>query len=71
MRAGRWQRWWLGVAGLVGFLVLLEVVPRAGLVPERYLPPTSRIAAALAEALGERSFWVALGDTLELSLIHI
>jgi ABC-type nitrate/sulfonate/bicarbonate transport system permease component len=65
VRAGRWQRWWLGVAGLGGFLVLLEVVPRSGLVPERYLPPTSRIAGALADELGQPSFWGALGDTLE------
>jgi ABC-type nitrate/sulfonate/bicarbonate transport system permease component len=63
VRAGRWQRWWLGVAGLGGFLVLLEVVPRSGLVPERYLPPTSRIAGALADELGQASFWRALGDT--------
>jgi ABC-type nitrate/sulfonate/bicarbonate transport system permease component len=65
VRAGRWQRWWLGVAGLGGFLVLLEVVPRSGLVPERYLPPISRIAGALADELGQASFWRALGDTLE------
>jgi ABC-type nitrate/sulfonate/bicarbonate transport system permease component len=65
VRAGRWQRWWLGVAGLGGFLVLLEVVPRSGLVPERYLPPTSRIAGALADELGQASFWRALGDTLQ------
>jgi ABC-type nitrate/sulfonate/bicarbonate transport system permease component len=65
VRAGRWQRWWLGVAGLGGFLVLLEVVPRSGLVPERYLPPTSRIAGALADELGQASFWRALGDSLE------
>jgi ABC-type nitrate/sulfonate/bicarbonate transport system permease component len=56
---------WLGVIGLLGFLALLEVVPRVGLVPERYLPPTSRIAGALADELGQPGFWVALGDTLE------
>jgi hypothetical protein len=55
VRAGRWQRWWLGVAGLGGFLVLLEVVPRSGLA--RALPaPTSRIAGALADELGQASF---------------
>ena len=64
MRSGRSPRW-LGLAGLAGFLVLGEVAPRAGLVPEKYLPPTSRIAAALAEELGRPSFWTALGDTLE------
>jgi ABC-type nitrate/sulfonate/bicarbonate transport system permease component len=65
VRAGRPQRWWLGMAGLLGFLVLLEVVPRAGLVPDRYLPPTSRIAGALADELRQPAFWVALGDTLQ------
>jgi ABC-type nitrate/sulfonate/bicarbonate transport system permease component len=63
-RAGRSRRW-LGLAGLGGFLLLLEVAPRVGLVPERYLPPTSQILAALADELQEPSFWVALGDTLE------
>jgi len=62
--AGRSRRF-LGLAGLLGFLALLEVVPRVGLVPERYLPPASRIAGALATELRQPSFWVALGDTLE------
>ena len=65
MRPGRRQRWWLGASGLLGFLLLLELVPRAGLVPDRYLPPTSRIAGALADELGEPAFWRALGDTLQ------
>jgi ABC-type nitrate/sulfonate/bicarbonate transport system permease component len=64
VRAGRSRRF-LGLAGLLGFLALLEVVPRVGLVPERYLPPASRIAGALAGELRQPSFWVALGDTLE------
>jgi ABC-type nitrate/sulfonate/bicarbonate transport system permease component len=64
VRAGRSRRF-LGLAGPLGFLVLLEVVPRVGLVPERYLPPASRIAGALATELRQPSFWVALGDTLE------
>jgi len=55
----------LGAAGLLGFLALLEVAPRAGLVPDRYLPPTSRIAGALADELGQPAFWAALGDTLQ------
>ncbi|HEX2156161.1 MAG TPA: ABC transporter permease [Actinomycetes bacterium] len=65
MTTGRRQRWWLGAGGLLGFLVLLELVPRAGLVPDRYLPPTSRIAGALAAELGQAAFWAALGDTLQ------
>jgi len=50
--------------GLAVFVVLLEVVPRLGLVPRDYLPPLSRILKALADEAGQRSFWVALGDTV-------
>lgn len=54
----------LGLAGLAGFLALVEVVPRTGLVSPDYLPPTSRIAGALAGELADAAFWTALGDTL-------
>jgi len=50
--------------GLAVFVVLLEVVPRLGLVPRDYLPPLSNILKALADEAGQRSFWVALGDTV-------
>jgi ABC-type nitrate/sulfonate/bicarbonate transport system permease component len=65
VRTGRRQGWWLGLGGLLAFLVLLELIPRAGLVPDRYLPPTSRIAQALADELGEPAFWAALGAPLQ------
>jgi ABC-type nitrate/sulfonate/bicarbonate transport system permease component len=54
----------LGLVGLIGFGVLLEVVPRIGLVSPEFAPPTSRIAAALADQAGAERFWVALLDTL-------
>jgi ABC-type nitrate/sulfonate/bicarbonate transport system permease component len=54
----------LGAAGLAAFLALGEAVPRLGLVKEAYFPPTSRIAGALADELGDGAFWTALGDTL-------
>lgn len=54
----------LGLAGLGGFLALVEAVPRLGLVSPDYLPPTSTIAAALAEEISDVAFWTALGDTL-------
>lgn len=54
----------LGLAGLIGFGVLLEVLPRVGVLPEEYAPPTSRIAAALADQVREDRFWAALLDTL-------
>ena len=54
----------LGVAGLAGLLLVIELAPRLGLVDERYLPPASRIAAALAGEAAHAAFWVALADTL-------
>jgi ABC-type nitrate/sulfonate/bicarbonate transport system permease component len=57
-------RFWLGLAGALGFAALLEVAPRVGLVPSRYAPPTSQIVAALGTQVREQRFWAALADTL-------
>jgi ABC-type nitrate/sulfonate/bicarbonate transport system permease component len=56
--------WAQGVAGLAGLCVLLELVPRSGLVSARYLPPISEILVALADKVDEASFWTALADTM-------
>jgi ABC-type nitrate/sulfonate/bicarbonate transport system permease component len=61
----------LGVAGLVAFTAILEVVPRAGLVPARYLPPISQIMAALGTEARQPPFWVALRDTLHTWLLGL
>ena len=54
----------LGLAGLAGLLLVVELLPRLGLVSGRYLPPTSRILVALAGELRTPAFWLAVGDTL-------
>ncbi|GAB1509528.1 ABC transporter permease [Actinophytocola sp. KF-1] len=54
----------LGLAGLAGFGVLLEIAPRIGLVPARYAPPTSDILTTLAQQVRRGEFWTAVGDTL-------
>ena len=54
----------LGLLGLAGFGALLELAPRAGIVPARYAPPSSEILAALAGQAARPGFWQALGDTL-------
>ncbi|WP_033342499.1 ABC transporter permease [Catenuloplanes japonicus] len=54
----------LGLAGLAGFLLILEVIPRLGLVSSRYLPPATEIVGALGRELAETAFWTALRDTL-------
>jgi ABC-type nitrate/sulfonate/bicarbonate transport system permease component len=63
-RSRRLTNWQLGLVGLAGFLAILELVPRIGLVPADYLPPTSRIVTALAQEATDPAFWVAVGDTL-------
>jgi ABC-type nitrate/sulfonate/bicarbonate transport system permease component len=68
---GRWTAVLLGSAGLVGFAIVLELVPRLGVVSPRFLPPTSRIAAALVEQTRRAEFWTALADTLRTWLIGL
>lgn len=53
-----------GAAGLGGLLILLEAVPRLGLVDERFLPPASEILTTLGAELLTTELWVALGETL-------
>jgi ABC-type nitrate/sulfonate/bicarbonate transport system permease component len=53
---------WLSVAGV---LVLFDVLPRIGVLPENHFPPISETLTTLAEQLGEASFWEAVGNTLQ------
>jgi ABC-type nitrate/sulfonate/bicarbonate transport system permease component len=55
----------LGVAGLVALVVLVEIVPRTGLVPRQYFPTSSEIGSALLDQVGRAEFWTAVGDTLQ------
>lgn len=57
--------WALGCLGLLIFAAVMEIVPRSGLVDERYLPPTSEIIRALGDEVRTASFWTATGDTLQ------
>ncbi len=57
--------WLQGLAGLVGFALLLEIVPRIGIVSPDYLPPFSAIMVALFKEMMTAEFWTALSDTLE------
>jgi ABC-type nitrate/sulfonate/bicarbonate transport system permease component len=57
-------RWTHGLAGLLGLGILLESLPRLGLVSPRYLPPLSEIVAALSREASTLDFWYALYETL-------
>ncbi|WP_139007071.1 ABC transporter permease [Arthrobacter crystallopoietes] len=54
----------LGLVGIVGFLLLWELIPRVGLVEPRFLPPASEVIAALITDFGLAAFWVAVGETM-------
>ncbi|HEY0694927.1 MAG TPA: ABC transporter permease [Kribbella sp.] len=54
----------LGLAGFGTFLLVLEIVPRVGLVSPAYLPPFSDIVGALAGEVRTADFWRAVADTL-------
>jgi ABC-type nitrate/sulfonate/bicarbonate transport system permease component len=54
----------LGLAGLVGFGLIFELVPRIGLVSPDDVPPTSKILTTLVDQLTQDRFRVALLDTV-------
>jgi ABC-type nitrate/sulfonate/bicarbonate transport system permease component len=54
----------LGALGLLTLVAVLELVPRVGLVDDRFLPPFSSMVSALAQEVGTPTFWAALGATL-------
>ncbi|GAA1153835.1 ABC-type nitrate/sulfonate/bicarbonate transport system permease component [Nesterenkonia sandarakina] len=54
----------LGAAGVVGMLLTWEIVPRTGLVNERFMPPASEAIGGLISNFGLTDFWVAVGDTM-------
>jgi ABC-type nitrate/sulfonate/bicarbonate transport system permease component len=65
MGSRRIPPWLQGVFGLVGLVVVLELLPRTGIVSRTYLPPFSEMASALGDHFGSPDFWTALLDTLK------
>lgn len=54
----------LGVVGILGFLATWELIPRLGIIDERYLPPASEVIVALLRDFGLSAFWVSVGETM-------
>jgi ABC-type nitrate/sulfonate/bicarbonate transport system permease component len=61
----RASTWLLPLVGVVLALLIFELVPRAGLVDRRFLPPASQMFAALWQSLADGSLWQPIGQTLE------
>lgn len=55
----------LGLAGILGFLLTWELIPRLGIIDARYLPPASEVIAALLVDFGLTAFWVSVGETMK------
>lgn len=54
----------LGAIGIVGFLLIWEVVARTGLVDPRFLPPASEVIVRLGEYLVDLAFWRDVRETM-------
>jgi len=54
----------LGLAGILGFLLTWELIPRLGVVNPRFLPPASEVLGVFFSNLGLGAFWTAVLDTM-------
>ncbi|WP_246081492.1 ABC transporter permease [Homoserinimonas aerilata] len=54
----------LGLAGILLFLLVWEVVARAGIVDQRFLPPASEVLVTFFGNLIEPGFYQAVGETM-------
>jgi ABC-type nitrate/sulfonate/bicarbonate transport system permease component len=55
----------LGLSGLLVLVLLVEILPRIGVLPREYFPPSSEIGKALVDQVQTPEFWTAVGNTLE------
>jgi ABC-type nitrate/sulfonate/bicarbonate transport system permease component len=62
IRVPDWALPWMGVLGV---LVLFEIAPAIGLIPNRHFPPISDTLATLADELATAGFWTAVWDTVQ------
>jgi ABC-type nitrate/sulfonate/bicarbonate transport system permease component len=54
----------LGLLGLAVLVLVLELLPRVGVVDERFLPPFSQMMVALVEQVQTPEFWRSFGATV-------
>jgi len=60
-----WEEWAQTLGGVLGVLVLLELVVRVGLIPSRYFPLMTETFATLFEQFADASYWQGILDTLQ------
>jgi ABC-type nitrate/sulfonate/bicarbonate transport system permease component len=62
---GRARRPALGALGLLGFLVIWQLIPMLGVVDREYLPYPDDVGARLAKEVVDLAFWRRLGLTMK------
>ena len=62
---------WRGVAGVVGLIVILEIISRSGIVDPRFLPPFSSVLWRAVTLWGDAGFRADVGATLLTYLLGI
>ena len=55
----------LGAVGLLGFLVVWQLVPMLGVVDREYLPYATDVGTRLAREVADLAFWRRLGLTMQ------
>jgi ABC-type nitrate/sulfonate/bicarbonate transport system permease component len=61
----------LGLAGVLAFLGVWQLIPALGLIDADFLPPPTMVAGELIADLGDPQFWAALVDTMITWLIGL
>ncbi|MGH3341469.1 MAG: ABC transporter permease [Carbonactinosporaceae bacterium] len=60
----RIRAWSLTWAGVLGIMVMFELLSRFEVLPSRYFPPVSEMLAELGTQLGRGSFWTDVAQTM-------
>ena len=60
-----------GVAGVIGALILWQVVSVTDVLDRTSFPPPTEVADALVRVVGESWFWTALGETAKSTLLGL
>jgi NitT/TauT family transport system permease protein len=58
------RKWILRLVFFGGLVVLWELVARSGIWPEYLVPPPTRVLAAIAHGVGDRSYPIGIGESL-------
>ncbi|MGW0173854.1 ABC transporter permease [Rhodococcus sp. NPDC003322] len=61
----------LGVAGILGFLLIWQVFAAVGPVSSHFLPPPTVVFSEFIQNLSDPDFWIAVGYTLRAWLIGL